>query len=125
MKPLELVSSNVDRARDPSLVTFRRSNGGALMCMIYGFNWGVRNDFIAWQCGLITQTLLEFTMALTLSADVPYKCPLYSPLSINLPAKISASMRSRVINKYSRPGTSPGRIGRVVSVEIDAYAFLR
>jgi hypothetical protein len=63
------------------------------------------------------QTAPPFMIDLTLSADVPYKCPLNSPCSMNFPASMSPSILSRDINRYSLPGTSPVRIGLVVSVE--------
>lgn len=59
--------------------------------------------------------LPEFIMVSTLSADVPYKFPLYSPCSINFPSVISCSIFSRDTNTYSLPFCSPGFCGRDVT----------
>ena len=47
VKPLELFSSKVDLAYAVLRVSFRMSNGGGLMYIMYGFNCGIRSIFKA------------------------------------------------------------------------------
>lgn len=49
VKPLELFSSKVDLAYAALRVSFRMSNGGGLMYMMYGFNCGIRSIFKAYK----------------------------------------------------------------------------
>lgn len=49
VKPLELFSSKVDLAYAVLRVSFRMSNGGGLMYIMYGFNCGIRSIFKAYK----------------------------------------------------------------------------
>jgi len=49
VKPLELFSSKVDLAYAALRVSFRMSNGGGLMYIMYGFSCGIRSIFKAYK----------------------------------------------------------------------------
>lgn len=49
VKPLELFSSKVDLAYAALRVSFRMSNGGGLMYIMYGFNCGILSIFKAYK----------------------------------------------------------------------------
>lgn len=49
VKPLELFSSKVDLAYAALRVSFRTSNGGGLMYIMYGFSCGIRSIFKAYK----------------------------------------------------------------------------